>query len=155
MPIKNEVRIGLGAPAWQQLQNIATARGQSVQVVARALLEQALSAQAPALTGQPDAERRLLECVQKIALGHRMRDDWKEDITLTVFEELLEVAGPLYRAAVTAENANRLHREIGRMIRKTLGAVTRTIDGRLRYAAVPRGSTVPIKTYTLLFRPEI
>ena len=154
MPIKNEIRTAIGTPAWQQLQDIAAARGQTVQAVARELLEQALLAHAPALTGQPDAERQLLERVRQIALEHRVRDDWKEDVTRTVFAELMESAGPLYHTAVTAENANRVHREIGSLIRKVLGAVTRTIDGRLQYAAVPRGSAVPIKTYTLLFRPE-
>jgi len=92
MPIKNEIRTAIGTPAWQQLQDIAAARGQTVQAVARELLEQALLAHAPALTGQPDAERQLLERVRQIALEHRVRDDWKEDVTRTVFAELMESA---------------------------------------------------------------
>lgn len=153
MPSKTRVQVDLTAGASAQLIAMAHTKGVSPSQMAKSLLESTLSAMNVTIGAQPQAELKLMKFVEDFVTECRFADAWDEHVTLMVFDHIRQNASHLHAEAVADGNLVRVHRAIGRMVRKVLGAETRYGATGLNAVTLPRGANHLISSYTLLYRP--
>lgn len=151
----NLIQFKLSVAGVEQLNQLAAAEGVSPSLKAKQMLE-ALLAQAEVTAGSPAvAERELLRRVTQIVSLYRDRDDWDEHVTLNVFQRIRAEMPELYAHAIAGGAKTRINREIGRLVRATLGAdIDFDAKDLVRACQLPRGAGELIRSYTLLYRPE-
>ena len=101
----------------------------------------------------PEAQSPFLALVDWVASRVdeiRAAGGWPEDVTIAIFERIEREAVHLYAAAQAELGQANLNRNIGRLIRKRLGADVRTRGGRAVVIPVRADRTSLIKTASLL-----
>lgn len=99
-------------------------------------------------------EGQLLRWLEQTADDYAREGNWDEHVTLAIFERMQVEVPDLYDAAIASGQRQRINQEIGIRVRRRLGAVPKTRNGRRILARVPAKSPAPIRAYTLLQRPH-
>jgi hypothetical protein len=154
MPYRVRVQIDLARHPSAILCAAASASGVSENTFAKDLLETSLLAMSVLVEPQAEAEGVLMRWVEQAAAQLRAADTWDEHVTLTIFDRIREEIMPAYKIATAGRRHKvRINRAIGRLVRTTLGAVTRRRGTALERVQLPSNSHL-IVSYTCLFRDE-
>jgi hypothetical protein len=98
------------------------------------------------------AELDLIAFTKAQVDARREEDDWDEHITLQTFGVIQETVPDLYHRALQNDDAGRINRRIGALIRRRLNADVKMANGKRALGTAPRNANSLIKTYTLLER---
>jgi hypothetical protein len=102
---------------------------------------------------QAVAEIQLMDTVDAIVKRIKVVDDWKDDVSKTVFDEIQKNHLQDHTDATVGDELDRVHREIGKRIRKGLDADVVVNDaGHRKHGYISRKASSLIGRYTVLRR---